>query len=61
VEVLERSPNRLWLFQACRDAARLLQDERTVYERRTAELGAALALDVRHWSAPSATPSPGEV
>jgi len=50
VAVLERSPNRLWLFQACRDAARLLEAERPAYERRAAELGAALALDARHWS-----------
>jgi len=50
VEVLERSPNRLWLFQACRDAARLLEAERPAYQRRAAELGASLALDARHWS-----------
>ena len=54
VELLERSPNRLWLFQACRDAARLLEAERPAYERRAAELGAALALDARHWSPPPA-------
>jgi len=51
VEVLEGSPNRLWLFQACRDAARLLEHERSVHERRAAELGAALALDPRRWTA----------
>ena len=51
VELLERSPNRLWLFQACRDAARLLDGEGAAYQRRAADLGAALALDPRQWRA----------
>ena len=50
VAVLQQSPNRLWLFQACRDAALLLEDERPAYQRRAAELGAALALDPALWS-----------
>jgi len=57
VEVLERSPNRLWLFQACRDAGRLLEAEGPAYQRRAAELGASLALDARHWSSPSSLSS----